>query len=54
MKSAQILHEIREMEFERIYTGWKAKRLTQEQAASILGVSDRTFRPYIFAKSNKI
>jgi transposase len=35
------------MEFERIYTGWRSKKLTQEQAAGILGVSDRTFRRYI-------
>ena len=47
MKRAQVLQEIRKMEFERIYTGWKAKRLTQDQAASILGVSSRTFRRYI-------
>ena len=47
MKRAQVLQEIRKMEFERIYTGWRAKRLTQDQAASILGVSSRTFRRYI-------
>jgi transposase len=47
MKRAQILQEIRKMEFERIFTGWRAKRLTQDQAASILGVSSRTFRRYI-------
>jgi len=35
------------MRFERVYTGWIYKKLTQEQAASILGVSDRTFRRYI-------
>jgi len=47
MNRTQVLQEIRIMEFERIYTGWRAKRLTQDQAASILGVSSRTFRRYI-------
>lgn len=35
------------MRFERIYTGWKDRALTQEEAARILGVCDRTFRRYI-------
>ncbi|MBU0974031.1 MAG: helix-turn-helix domain-containing protein [Proteobacteria bacterium] len=48
MKRAQVLQEIRKMEFERLYTGWRSKKLTQEQAARILGVSDRTFRRYIY------
>ncbi len=47
MKRAQVLQEIRKMNFERIYTGWRTKRLTQDQAASLLGVSSRTFRRYI-------
>ncbi|WP_299979684.1 helix-turn-helix domain-containing protein [Desulfobacula sp.] len=47
MKRAQILQEIRKMEFERIYTGWRAKKFTQKQAARILGVCERTFRCYI-------
>lgn len=47
MKRAHVLQEIRTMEFERIYKGWKSKRLTQEEAARILGVTDRTFRRYI-------
>lgn len=33
--------------FEKTYEEWKAKRLTQEEAASLLGVCDRTFRRYI-------
>ena len=36
MKRAQVLQEIRKMRFERVYTGWIYKKLTQEQAASIL------------------
>lgn len=35
------------MQFEQVYTGWKERRLTQEEAARILGVTDRTFRRYI-------
>lgn len=35
------------MRFEEIYTSWTEKRLTQEEAARILGVSDRTFRRYL-------
>lgn len=35
------------MRFEEAYEGWQAKRLTQEQAARLLGVCDRTFRRYV-------
>lgn len=35
------------MRFEEVYWGWAESRLTQEQAALVLGVSDRTFRRYI-------
>jgi transposase len=35
------------MRFEEMYTRWSEKRLTQAQAAEILGVCDRTFRRYI-------
>ncbi|MDA3791654.1 MAG: ISNCY family transposase [Desulfobacula sp.] len=47
MKRTKLLQEIRKMEFERIYTGWRGKKFTQEQAARILGVCERTFRRYI-------
>ena len=47
MKRAQVLQEIRKMQFEQVYTGWKKRSLTQEEAARILGVTDRTFRRYI-------
>jgi hypothetical protein len=39
--------EMREMRFEEVYTGWTESWLTQEEAARILGVCDRTFRRYI-------
>jgi transposase len=35
------------MRFQEVYGGWQDDRLTQEEAALILGVSDRTFRRYI-------
>jgi transposase len=35
------------MRFEEAYTGWQAARLTQEEAAMLLGVCARTFRRYI-------
>lgn len=35
------------MRFEEVYSGWSESRLTQEEAALILGVCDRTFRRYI-------
>lgn len=35
------------MRFKEAYDGWCANRLTQEGAALILGVTDRTFRRYV-------
>lgn len=35
------------MRFEEAYDGWQDRRLTQEQAAQLLGVCERTFRRYI-------
>ena len=35
------------MRFEEAYMGWQDGRLTQEEAAQLLGVCDRTFRRYI-------
>jgi transposase len=42
-----MLQEIRKMRFEEVYFGWSESRLSQEEAARILGVCDRTFRRYI-------
>ena len=47
MRRTELLQEIRMMRFEETYDGWQAQRLTQEQAAQLLGVCDRTFRRYI-------
>jgi transposase len=35
------------MRFEEAYNGWRNRRLTQEEAALILGVSGRSFRRYV-------
>jgi transposase len=35
------------MRFHEAYESWKLGRLTQEEAASLLGVSERTFRRYL-------
>ena len=35
------------MRFEEAYGGWQSRRLTQEEAARLLGVCERTFRRYV-------
>lgn len=47
MRRTEMLQEIRRMRFEELYDEWDKRKLTQEEAAWILGVSDRTFRRYI-------
>ena len=47
MRRTQLLQEIRIMRFEEAYTSWQQKSLTQEEAARLLGVCDRTFRRYV-------
>ena len=47
MKPTELLQEIRKMRFEEAYEGWDEGRLTQEEAARLLGVCERTFRRYI-------
>lgn len=47
MKRTELQQEIRKMRFEEVYEDWHSSRLTQEEAARILGVSDRTFRRYL-------
>lgn len=47
MKRSEILQEVRKMRFEESYEGWKKGSLTQEEAARLLGVCDRTFRRYL-------
>ncbi len=35
------------MRFEEAYAGWNAERLTQDEAARLLGVCERSFRRYV-------
>ncbi len=47
MRRTEMLQEIRKMRFAEVYWRWTGRHLTQEQAAEIFGVSDRTFRRYL-------
>ena len=47
MTRTQLLQELRQMRFEEAYGGWQCRRLTQEEAARLLGVCERTFRRYV-------
>lgn len=44
MKRTQTLQEIRKMNSENALSLWNEDRLTQEEAARMLGVCERTFR----------
>ena len=47
MNWTEMLREIRMARFEEIYERWCRKRVTQAWAASVLGVTDRTFRRWV-------
>src|SRR5271157_6159270 len=47
MKRTELLQEIRRMRFEELYGGWQKGRFSQEEAAQILVVFNRTFRRQI-------
>ena len=47
LSRARWLQETRKMRFEAAYTGWQEGHLTQEDAARLLGVCERTFRRQI-------
>ena len=47
MNRTKVLQEIRRMRFVEAYAGWQARRLTQGEAARLLGVCERTFRRYV-------
>ena len=44
LRRTALLTEIRQMRFREAYEGWDSGRLTQEAAADLLGVCERTFR----------
>lgn len=47
MRRTKLLQEIRKIRFEEEYEGWQTRRLTQEEAAQLLGAHEQTFRRYI-------
>jgi len=47
MRRTVVLQEIRKMRFEEAYEGWNVGRLTQADAARLLGVCERSFRRYL-------
>jgi len=48
MRRTELMQEIRKMRFKEAYDGWTKSRLTQEEAARLLGVCSRSFRRYIY------
>lgn len=44
MRRTEVLQGLRRMKFEDIYGRWHERRLSQAEAAEILGMSERTFR----------
>lgn len=47
MRRTELLQEVRKMRFLEAHFGWHEGRLTQEEAARLLGVCERTFRRYL-------
>lgn len=47
MRRTELLQEIRKMRFEEAYERWNTGRLTQGEAAQLLGMSERNFRRYL-------
>ena len=44
MRRTEVLQGLRRMKFEEIYGRWRQRRLSQAEAAEILGMNERTFR----------
>jgi hypothetical protein len=47
MRRTELLQEIRKMRFEEAYERWNVGRLTQAEAAYLLGMCERSFRRYV-------
>ena len=47
MRRTQLLQEIRKMRFEEVLRTWTESRMTQDEAARMLGVCTRSFRRYL-------
>ncbi len=44
MNRAEVLREVRILRFVELYGAWRSRRVTQPEAAGVLGMSERTFR----------
>lgn len=44
MRQTELLQEMRKRRFDEVYEGWDCGRLTQGEAARLLGLCERTFR----------
>ena len=44
MRRTEVLQGLRQMKFEEVYGRWRERRLSQAEAAEILGMSERSFR----------
>jgi hypothetical protein len=53
MKRTEMLQEIRKMRFKEPYEGWQEGRLSQEDAARILGICDRALGGIEIAMKNR-
>lgn len=53
MKRTELLQEVRKMRFDETYEGWRRGRLTQQEAARLLGVCERTYRRYLVRYEEK-
>ena len=49
MRRTELLQEIRKMRFEEAYQRWNVGRLTQAEAAQLLGPCECRFRRYVGA-----
>ena len=47
MRRTELQQQLRKMRFDTAYDDWRSGRLTQEEAARLLNVHERTFRRYI-------
>jgi hypothetical protein len=45
MKRTELLQEVRIVRFEEVFNGWRSKKLSQEEAGRLFGISARTFSP---------
>lgn len=52
LSRAHLIQGNRIMRFQEVYTGWQERRLSQSEAAQILGVCERSFRRYIARYDN--